>query len=176
MRHRLATVVLLFFLVSPSYAQSDVVASAISAGPESLTKHATIMTWDMETVREGSNGWTCLPDRPDTPGVDPWCIDAPWASFLHALITGAEPNVTGIGVAYMLAGDTPVSNTDPAATEPTAGDDWVEGLRAHLMVIVPKALLEGRSTEAYNGGPWVMWPDTPYAHLMVPIDSFGGDR
>jgi hypothetical protein len=22
-----------------------------------------------------------------------------------------------------------------------------------------------------NGGPWVMWPGTPYAHLMIPIDS-----
>jgi hypothetical protein len=28
------------------------------------------------------------------------------------------------------------------------------------------------STDPNNGGAWVMWPDTPYAHLMLPIDSY----
>ena len=27
------------------------------------------------------------------------------------------------------------------------------------------------STDHRNGGRWVMWPDTPFAHIMVPIDS-----
>jgi hypothetical protein len=41
------------------------------------------------------------------------------------------------------------------------------------MVIVPDLeMLEGVSTDPYNGGPWIMWPGTPYAHLMIPIESF----
>jgi hypothetical protein len=24
-----------------------------------------------------------------------------------------------------------------------------------------------------NGGPWIMWPDTPYAHIMIPLESRG---
>lgn len=168
----LATV---FLLSVPVFAQSDVIESAISAGPTSITDHATIMTWDMQTVREGTNGWTCLPDRPDTPdGVDPWCVDQTWRTWLHAFMQGEAPNVEGLGFAYMLAGDAPVSNTDPTATAPTPDNDWVEGLGAHLMMVVPPALLEGISSDPHNGGPWVMWPDTPYAHLMVPIDAFGG--
>jgi hypothetical protein len=27
-------------------------------------------------------------------------------------------------------------------------------------------------TDSKNGGPWVMWAGTPYAHLMIPIDSY----
>ncbi|NIX25335.1 MAG: hypothetical protein GWN07_38280, partial [Actinobacteria bacterium] len=39
--------------------------SAMSAAPASIAEDATIMDWDMTVLREGSNGWTCLPDRPD---------------------------------------------------------------------------------------------------------------
>ncbi len=45
-------------------------------------------------------------------------------------------------------------------------------LAAHLMMLVPdRSDLEGVSTDHLNGGPWVMWPETPYAHLMIPVDS-----
>lgn len=156
-------------------AQKKAVQSAMSAGPHSMSEHATIMNWDMETIKEGANDWTCLPDRPDTPGTDPWCIDDVWASFLHAFMQGEEPQIERLGIAYMLAGDASVSNIDPAGTEEgTPEGQWVEGLGAHLMLLVPKSMMEGLPTEPYNGGPWIMWPDTPYAHVMIPIDSFGG--
>ena len=29
--------------------------------------------------------------------------------------------------------------------------------------------LAGISTDPRSGGPWVMWADTPYAHVMVPM-------
>ncbi len=155
-------------------AQDDVILSAMSAGPLSVSYAASVMTWgDWTVVREGNNGWTCLPDRPDTPGNDPWCVDETWMGFIDALFSGKEPNYTTFGTAYMLMGDTPVSNTNPAATEMTTEDDWVVGLGAHLMMLVPdKNALRTISTDPYNGGPWVMWPDTPYAHVMIPIASY----
>jgi hypothetical protein len=68
----------------------------------------------------------------------------------------------------MLQGDMLVSNSNPAATDPNNGDVWVqEG--PHLMIVVPKAQLQGISDDPYNGGPYVMWRDTPYAHIMVPV-------
>jgi hypothetical protein len=84
----------------------------------------------------------------------------------------AEPTYTEIGFAYMLVGDSPVSNSDPYATEPTGPEDWVTDMGAHIMMIVPDhKLLEGMSTDHRNGGPWVMWPDTPYAHIMIPVEA-----
>ncbi len=35
-----------------------------------------------------------------------------------------------------------------------------------------KDLLKNISTDHLNGGPWIMWPNTPYAHIMVPVDSY----
>jgi hypothetical protein len=31
--------------------------------------------------------------------------------------------------------------------------------------------LHGISTDPRNGGPYVMYPGTPYAHIMTPITS-----
>ncbi|MCK5448192.1 MAG: hypothetical protein KAJ43_08605 [Gemmatimonadetes bacterium] len=161
----------LLLLTSTAMAQDKAIKSAMSAGPSSISADATILDWEMNVLREGTNEWTCLPDRPNTEGADPWCITGPWLNFLDAYVNQTEPTYDEMGIAYMLVGDSPVSNSDPYATGPTGPEDWVTGLGAHLMVIVPdKSLLEGMTTDHLNGGPWVMWANTPYAHIMIPID------
>ena len=152
--------------------ENDPVKSARAAAPKSLSKNATVKEWGGKVLGQGSNGWVCLPDRPDTPGNDPWCINEPWANFLNAYVSKTKPSYTNLGVAYMLMGDTPVSNTDPYATQKTNDADWVEELGAHLMVVVPDvSILSNYSADPNNGGPWIMWPGTPYEHLMIPISG-----
>lgn len=159
----------------PIGATQDQIASAESAGPSSVSAQATIRDWAGNTLREGGNGWVCLPDRPDTDGPDPWCVNGPWLAFLDAYVNQTEPEYSEVGFAYMLAGDSAVSNTDPYATEPTGDDDWVTGLGAHIMMLIPGQVgLDAISSDPWNGGPWVMWPDTPYAHIMIPVDPYGG--
>lgn len=175
----LAAGVLSLFLFTPVLAaQEALIESAMSAGPSSISADATILDWEMNVLREGTNDWTCLPDRPDTPDTDPWCISGPWMDFLHAYMTQSEPEYDEIGIAYMLMGDSPVSNSDPYETEPTGPEDWVTDVGAHLMLLVPDpSMLEGISTDHRNGGPWVMWPNTPYAHVMIPVESrWSADR
>lgn len=163
---------LAWLVPTAALAQHEKVASAESAGPSSLSERATIVNWDMTVLREGSNGWTCLPDNADTPGEDPWCVNDPWRDFLHAYMQKEDPSYDKVGIAYMLQGDTPVSNTDPFATEKTNDADWVEDLGAHLMVILPNhSDFSNISTDPNNGGPWIMWPNTPYAHIMIPIEG-----
>ena len=148
-------------------------ARAEAAGPSSLTKNATIMDRDGKVLRKGTNGWTCMPDNPDTPGTDPMCMNEPWLDFKDAKKNKTKPTYTQVGIAYMLQGDTPVSNTDPYASTPRPGEDWVEGLGAHIMLLIPDvAAMKNVSTDSKNGGPWIMWSGTPYAHLMIPIDSY----
>ena len=84
-----------------------------------------------------------------------------------------EPTFTRTGFGYMLAGDSQGgSNTDPFATEATADNEWLPPGGPHIMVVVPDAgALEGLPTHPDEGGPWVMWRDTPYAHIMVPVED-----
>lgn len=162
----------LFLMSGAALAADDQIASAAMAGPASIADHATILDWEGKVLREGSTGWTCRPDNAATEGTDPWCYNAAWGNFLEAIVAKKDPSYDTVGVAYMLAGDTPVSNTDPFATEFTNDADWVEDLGAHLMVLVPGSdSLKGYSANPNNGGPWIMWPGTPYEHLMIPIEG-----
>lgn len=164
---------LCLLLACTTAANDELIKSAQSAAPPSLADKATIMDWDKKVIRKGTNAWTCLPDRPDTPGNDPWCVNDPWLNFLDAYKNKKEPTYTQVGIAYMLQGDTPVSNTDPYATEPKPGDDWVEGLGPHLMVLLPdRAMLKKFPDNSKTGGPWIMWGKTPYAHLMIPLEEY----
>jgi hypothetical protein len=153
--------------------QSTEQARGEAAAPSSLTKNATIIDWNRKELRKGSNGWTCLPDNPTTPDTDPQCMNESWLTFQEALKSNQKPTITQVGIAYMLQGGAPASNTDPYAKTPLSGDDWVEGLGAHIMIVVPDVKsLQHISTDSKNGGPWVMWANTPYAHLMLPVQSY----
>jgi len=170
-RQLLMTAALCAALGTGAHADEVKIQSALSAGPESLTRNATIADWDGTVLREGTNGWTCLPDIPDNGGTDPYCVDQSWMNLLDALNNGKDPSYDKIGIGYMLAGDAPISNIKPSGKKEDG--DWVEGLKGHLMLAVPdKSLYDNISTDPNNGGPWIMWPDTPYAHIMVPIDSY----
>ncbi len=144
------------------------IAEAKLAAPPSITENATFMDWEGTVLREGANGWTCMPSPPGQQNT-PMCLDHTWMHWAHAWQSKGEVDIDGVGIAYMMQGDGGVSNIDPYATEPTPENEWVVG-GPHLMVIVPDLSdLEGLPTDPDNGGPWVMWKDTPYAHIMVPI-------
>lgn len=189
MRTTVPFLLVLTFLLAPvaASAQSETsdqaveeaVRSAMSAAPPSVTANATIVGSTMPPsesatergiLREGSNGWVCMPDNPNVPGDSPACVDEPWREFLEAFLAGEEPpELDRIGISYMLRGDFPVSNTDPTAAAPTPDNDWIADSGPHVMIVVPDpSILEGLPTSP-GDGPWVMWPDTPYAHIMVPV-------
>lgn len=153
---------------SPTAVQAKI-KSAVSAGPSSVSENATIKAHDGSILREGTNGWTCYPDMPDLEGQNPMCLDPAWVDWFNAYVNQDTPDVTRLGIGYMLQGGSPESNTDPYAEGPTPDNQWMETVPPHLMIILPnRELYEGLPTDPDNGGPWVMWPDTPYAHIMVP--------
>jgi hypothetical protein len=120
-------------------------------------------------LREGSNGWYCLPDALGTPGPDPWCFDQTWLDWAYAFTAQTEPKTTVPGLAYMLQGGSDASNNDPFATEPDAGNEWMNS-PAHVMLLLPGDLVEsGFSPDYESGGPWIMWAGTPYEHIMMPV-------
>lgn len=155
--------------VPPGATTDDPVADALSAIHAELADGASVMDWEMKTLREGSNAYTCMPTPPMLEGTAPMCMDEPWMSWADAWMNKGTPEVTRLGISYMLAGDEGSSNVDPYAEGPTADNQWVvEG--PHVMLLVPDAAaLEGMPTDPENGGAYVMWKGTPYAHVMVPI-------
>jgi hypothetical protein len=146
------------------------IASAMSAAPDVITATATIADLNGEVLRAGTNGFTCMPDDPAIPGDAPICLDAGWTAWIDAWMNREEPPAPeNPAFIYALQGGWPASNVDPYAQGPTEDNEWLGIPAPHIAVLVPDvAMLEGISTDPDNGGPWIMWRDTPYAHLMIP--------
>lgn len=145
------------------------IARALSAAPAAISGKATVKDNDGTILREGSNGWTCMPDT--LPGDKaPMCNDAIWMKLMTAVANKAPFQTDGIGISYMLKGDlgSGVSNSDPYHPDPKNADDYTE-TGPHLMIVVPKPMLAGMTEDPGTGGPYVMWGSTPYAHIMVPV-------
>lgn len=146
------------------------VAHARSAAPAAVSGGATIVV-NGEVVVEGSNGWTCMPDTMPGDGAAV-CIDGVWGEMMAALGAKEAFTASTVGISYMLSGEpegSGVSNSNPYHEDPTHAHDYVE-TGPHLMIIVPKESLAGISDDPSTGGPYVMWKDTDYAHLMVPVE------
>lgn len=167
---RFVSLCCLLAIAGSAEAQSDkekLIASAESAAPDYITEGAKIMTVEGEVLREGSSGWICYAESATT---GPMCNQAGWDAFMMGFMKKEPVEVTQLSVSYMLAGEgnaPGVSNIDPFATEKTPDNQWVkEG--PHLMLLVPPAALEGLSTNPEDP-VYVMWPDTPYAHIMIKV-------
>jgi hypothetical protein len=168
MKKAMITLTMVLAAGLPLLAQTDAakIAKALSAGPADITKNASVMEMTpdgkMRQLRAGTNGWMCMP----APEV--MCLDKEWQNWADAWMSKKDPQVKGMGIAYMLRGDQGASNTDPFATAKTATNQWVVS-PPHIMVLTsdPKQL-DTLPTDWHSGGPWVMWKGTKYAHIMVP--------
>jgi len=158
---------------APSDAQ--LIASAMRAAPAKVSKDATIVAMDadgkMRTLRKGTNGFTCMPDSPATPGPDPMCMDANAFAWAGAWMAHKDPPAGKVGFMYMLEGGTDASNTDPYAKAPSASNHWVK-TGPHIMVVGADASFYDsypKSPDPDTTQPYVMWAGTPYQHLMAPV-------
>lgn len=163
----------------PKKAASDkqLIASAMSAAPAAVAKAATVVVMEadgkMRTLRKGTNGFTCMPDNPATPGPDPMCMDKNAMEWVGAWLEHKAPAAGKVGFMYMLAGGTDASNTDPYATKPAAGNHWIK-TGPHVMVVGADASFYDqypKSPDPDTKQPYVMWSGTPYQHLMAPVNK-----
>ena len=141
---------------------------AMSAGPPEIARAAKIIDKDAQghilVLREGSNGFTCMPGNPTVIGDPPMCADGPsmqWAADFAS--HKPKPTNTVPGITYMLAGATQRSDSDPYdRTSPaiTVPPHWMI-----MWPFDPKAT--GLPTTHRDTGAYIMWAGSPYAHLHV---------
>jgi hypothetical protein len=166
----LTLALVLFPLAVSAQEKADLMKDALKAAWPGMVETATVVDWEGNVLREGSSGYVCLPTPPMLTVDSPMCMDSEWMRWADAWQNKKDFEPSALGISYMLAGDGGASNIDPYAEGPTQDNEWIrEG--AHLMIIAPAELLEAFPTDPENGGPYVMWKGTPYAHLMVPIGS-----
>jgi hypothetical protein len=154
---------------APAASDADYLKMVMTAAPEQLVRDATIVRMQkdgaMQTVKKGTNEFTCM-----IANDVPMCADPNAMEWAHAWQTHSPPP-DKVGFIYMLNGDNGGSNTDPWATKPEPGNHWIK-TGAHVMIVGPAAkTMTGypRTADADPAKPYVMWPGTPYEHLMLPV-------
>jgi hypothetical protein len=91
-------------------------------------------------------------------------------AFIMAVMAKKEPP-PGVGFGYMLQGGGSDSNADPYAPPPADGK-WEPDDGPHVMVFGAKEAMDAYPQPKSNpdvAQPYVMYPRTPYAHLMMPV-------
>jgi hypothetical protein len=144
------------------------IARAMSAGPTDVAKSAKIIDTDAEgkmvVLREGNNGFTCMPGNPKVVGEPPMCVDGPsmqW--FADAKAHKPKPTNTVPGITYMLAGATQRSDSDPNDTTSMPIE-----VGPHWMIMWPfDPKTTGLPTTHKPTGAYIMWAGSPYAHVHV---------
>jgi hypothetical protein len=144
------------------------IVRAMSAGPANVAKTARIVDTDaqgkMVVLREGNNGFTCMPGKLQVVGEPPMCADAAsmqW--FDDAKAHKPKPTNTVPGITYMLAGATQRSDSDPYDTTspPIAvGPHWMI-----MWPFDPKAT--GLPTTHRATGAYIMWAGSLYVHVHI---------
>jgi hypothetical protein len=150
----------------------DKVKNARSAGPNQVTQNAAVADWPTSTGRvslpSGTNGWTCMTDDPATPSNDPLCMDGVLRSWVEARYAGTSPAITRPGFGYHFQGAAFASGTDPSAKLPTDPSGWI--IEPPSVVFVWPQHLDPAHYGAQPGrGSWLIWGETPYQHIIVPI-------
>ena len=157
-----------------------------TAAPAYIAANATVFDGppDMggNLLREGTNGWTCLPANPrgqsdpengwvDAHEAMPLCGDAEVFKWIGAYFAGETPVMDKDGYAWMLHGDMGEDNTMAGvmSEEDSTPGEWIES-GPHLMRM-PKdpSSLDGMTTDFTSGAPYVMFGGTIYAHVMYPM-------
>jgi hypothetical protein len=144
------------------------IVRAMSAGPADVARSARIIDTDANgdtiVLREGNNGFTCMPGNPKAVGDPPMCEDAAsmqWGADFKA--HKPKPTNTVPGITYMLAGATQRSDSDPYdKTSPPIP------IGPHWMIMWPfDPKTTGLPTKHKPTGAYIMWAGSPYAHVHI---------
>jgi len=157
-----------------------------TASPTFISSNATAADGEMNVLREGTNGWMCLPANPrgmsdpesgwtDAHEAMPLCADEEGMKWVAAYLAGERPQLERDAIIWMLHGDMGEDNTTPLVMSQGEAEDpsqWIVS-GPHLM-IMPKdpESLDAYDTDFTLGSPYTMFAGTGYAHLMIPAEGY----
>jgi hypothetical protein len=159
---------------SPGHPTTDAekVADALRAGPDFLTRNATILDWpsapghDYRVLRKGTTEWSCLPGSPGIPQHEPGCFDRVFLQWIKDGLAGRTARIDGIGIAYMYGGA-----WVPHQNAPNESPEKYFHVGPHIMVVSPhQDEMAAVSRDAASGMPYLNHlPRQTDVFVVIPI-------
>ena len=147
----------------------DKIKSAMSAAPARISTNATILDSDGTLLRKGDNNWTCMPGGLPGSKKYPMCHDPVFMKWSNTVWSDKPFSTDIVGYSYMLAGGYAADINNPRAKKSDKGNNWhQEG--PHMMLIMPtRDLLEGQSADPKDDSIFVLWKNTPFEIVIIPL-------
>ena len=147
---------------------AEKIADALRAGPEFITKDATLLDWPLtpgaeyRILRKGSSDWTCLPGIPGYPHDEPGCFDPEFLHWIQDSLAGRTPHIKRVGISYMYGG---------AWVKSAKGSSLEFHVGPHLMIVSPhQDDFQGFNRDGSNGLPYVAHlPGHSDLYLVMPV-------
>jgi hypothetical protein len=157
--------------VQTAGAQTDAekVADALRAGPDFITKDATILDYpsapggQYRVIRQGTSEWTCLPRA----RYEPACFDRTFLKWAQETIAGGTPHVDKVAIAYMYLGEDVPNKAGKAVT---SNANFHVG--PHVMILWPhqQGDLQAFSNDGSTGMPYANHlAHSSQLFLVVPV-------
>jgi hypothetical protein len=150
---------------------AEKIADALRAGPEFITKNATILDWpakpggEYRVLRKGTSEWSCLPGIPGYPHDEPGCFDKVFMEFMKDGLAGRTPHINAVGISYMYKG---AFARKPGETDSSKPEFHVG---PHIMIVTPhQDELQAYNRDGTPGVPYVTHlPNRPELYLVISI-------
>lgn len=159
------------------------IAGAVMAAPEEYRAGAAVLGWNEKGerawLREGKNEMVCLATDPSKEGFNVSCYHKDLEPFMargRELITQKVPNAQRNEIRYKEIADGKLKMPkEPRTLYVLTGKSFdaaaakVEGAYLRWVVYIPYATPEstGLSTKPGESVPWLMYPGTAGAHIMI---------
>lgn len=160
------------------------IAQAVSPAPSTLRAAATVLgadsTGKLVTLRKGTNDLICLADDPHQKNFHVSCYFKALEPFMargralraQGLSSDSADSVRAheIRAGKLAMPKTPTALYQYGASRDQVSDTGVQGARYLYVVYMPYATpaSTGLTAQPLNdGGPWLMYPGKPWAHIMI---------
>jgi hypothetical protein len=171
-------------MTSSDHSDEWKIQNALSAAPAVIADKATVRDWPSDLrsgdisggriLRQGTNGWTCMPDIPGKPQHDPMCVDDTMMKWLSATLSGRDPDIDRVGLAYMLLGESAADPFDIRASKPAPGKDWSYA-GPHVMVVLPDSCRTALKDvhHGVSNTPYLNAVQSSSPLLVIPVAKAG---
>ncbi len=169
---------LILFALLPLAALADdsaLVEEAVLALPESMRGGATVVRFvdgKQEILRQGANGIFCRADDPDRPGIDIWCYHESHDAYARRWFELAAGGMSGNAVNEQIVEEikTETLAWPPLAVNYNLRGPSIDTALPLTVIYMPFATGDsiGITEERHFDRPWLMYPGTAFAHVMIP--------
>ncbi|MCL7926558.1 MAG: hypothetical protein M8841_02115 [marine benthic group bacterium] len=167
---------------------AEQIEGALLAAPASLRSDAEVLGSGgdqrdgdvLTTLRAGTNGLICIADDPEREGFHAACYHESLDPYMRLGRRGRDRGLDRSEImesryealrsgALSMPASATLFSVNAESLSAARLDPPAEGLRRLTVVYLPGATLEGTGLPGRpeDGIPWLMLPDTPWAHIMI---------